>query len=178
MTTRTLTFIAVAAAIAVAWIALAPRVAPPPDAVEQAGLTVRTPPAAPPSAPAPSTAPAVVAAPAPAALAPRAHVRPPVAPSSAVPSASVASSPVEPATVEATPVGPPGEPGAIQGTLTDASGQPLSRVTVFAVAADGEDAVEDVTDDGRPSAPSPGETPSVKAVAPRVTVTARSRWCG
>ncbi|MFT3912849.1 MAG: hypothetical protein QM704_01830 [Anaeromyxobacteraceae bacterium] len=151
MTTRTLTFIAVAAGIAFAWIALAPRVAPPPQAVAQAGLTVRTPAAAP-LAPAPSAEPAaVMAAPAPAAApVARAHVRRPVPPPPAVPATKAdedAPPPVEVASVEATPLGAPAEPGAIQGTLADASGQPLAGVAVFAVAAEGDDFVEDVTDD-------------------------------
>jgi hypothetical protein len=52
---------------------------------------------------------------------------------------------------EALPAGSetaPRSPGALRGELCDAAGHPLAGVAVVAVAADGSDAAEDVTDDG------------------------------
>jgi len=128
MTTRTALVIAALATAVLAWVTFSPssRFAPP-LASAPSGQTVASPAAA---SPAPTPGPAA-AAPAAAAAAPTSPDLSAEAPS---------PRPAGAATVQRSP-------GALRGSLRDAAGRPLAGVPVVAVAADGTDAGEDVTDD-------------------------------
>jgi hypothetical protein len=147
MTARVAAALAVVTALVVAFLALdrrAPDASSPPLAAHPPAVATAPSPAAAAPAPLAVTAPRAVRAPTPV---PDAHI--PAAPSGAAAEAP-ASEPLELAAVDAPEPVRRATTGAIRGKLRSADGRPLAAVPVVALAADGGDAAEDVTDaDGR-----------------------------